>query len=163
MSRRLLPHPLLSAALLITWLLLANHFSAGQLLLGAALGWALPLLLRRLLGPALRPRRGLALLRLLGRVLIDIAAANLQVARLVLGSNARLRPQFVELPLALHSDFGIAVLASTISLTPGTVSAELSADRRHLLIHALHVDDAQALIDHIKLRYERPLREIFEC
>ena len=75
----------------------------------------------------------------------------------------RLRPGFVELPLDLTDEFAITLLASTISLTPGTVSADVSEDRRTLLIHALDVDDQDAMIRQIKQRYERPLKEIFEC
>ena len=55
----------------------------------------------------------------------------------------------------------ITALASLITLTPGTVSAELSDDRRYLLIHALDLQDPEALIDEIKSRYEAPLKEIF--
>jgi multicomponent K+:H+ antiporter subunit E len=56
---------------------------------------------------------------------------------------------------------GITALASLITVTPGTISAELSEDRRHILIHVLNLRDPQAIIDEIKERYERPLREIF--
>ena len=57
---------------------------------------------------------------------------------------------------------GIVVLAGIITMTPGSVSAELSPDRRHLLIHAFSIDEAGALIATIKSRYEAPLRQIFE-
>jgi multicomponent K+:H+ antiporter subunit E len=161
--QRLLPHPTLSILLLLVWLLLTNSVGAGQILLGALLGWGLPLSLRHLLPSGIHPRKGIALLRLLGRVLSDIAIANVEVAMQVLGPTARLRPAFIELPLDLQEDFTIAVLASAISLAPGALSADLSTDRRSLLIHALHVDDPQALIARIKQRYEQPLLEIFEC
>ncbi|TVP55306.1 MAG: cation:proton antiporter, partial [Halomonadaceae bacterium] len=65
-------------------------------------------------------------------------------------------------PLALTDEFAITMLASTISLTPGTVSAGLSPDRQTLLIHALHEPDPAALIAHIRSRYETPLKEILE-
>jgi multicomponent K+:H+ antiporter subunit E len=93
----------------------------------------------------------------------DILTANMAVAILILGPPRRLRPGFVELPLDLTDEFAITLLASTISLTPGTVSADVSEDRRTLLIHALDVDDQDAMIRQIKQRYERPLKEIFEC
>ena len=93
----------------------------------------------------------------------DILTANMAVAVLILGPPRRLRPGFVELPLDLTDEFAITLLASTISLTPGTVSADVSEDRRTLLIHALDVDDQDAMIRQIKQRYERPLKEIFEC
>ena len=70
--------------------------------------------------------RPLVLLRFIGVVLYDIVAANLQVARLILGRPRNLRPAFLAVPLDVRSDLGISLLANTISLTPGTVSALLA-------------------------------------
>jgi multicomponent K+:H+ antiporter subunit E len=69
----------------------------------------------------------------------------------------------VELPLALTNEFAIVMLANTISLTPGTVTAEIRSDRKTLLIHCLDVEDEAALIADIKTRYEQPLKEVFEA
>jgi multicomponent K+:H+ antiporter subunit E len=68
----------------------------------------------------------------------------------------------------------ITILASTVSLTPGTVSAEVypipeslaegeEPTQRYLLIHVLDLKDEEALIKNIKQRYEAPLKEIFQC
>ena len=65
------------------------------------------------------------------------------------------------MPLALTSPEAITVLAGTITMTPGTVSAELSADGRALLVHGLDVPDPEALVAEIKSRYEARLLEIF--
>ncbi|CAG0909813.1 unnamed protein product, partial [Cyprideis torosa] len=66
------------------------------------------------------------------------------------------------MPLDICSPVGISILANTISLTPGTVSCELTADHKMLLIHSLHVDDIDASIEEMKKRYERPLMEILQ-
>ncbi|MNN12634.1 Na(+)/H(+) antiporter subunit E [compost metagenome] len=95
-------------------------------------------------------------------MLYDIVVANLQVARLVVGPTQTLRPAFVEIPLELTDDLPITILASVITLTPGTVSADLSADRRTLLVHGLDVPDPAGLVADIKARYEAPLKEIFQ-
>ncbi len=71
-------------------------------------------------------------------------------------------PAWVPIPLDLRSPEAITVLAGTITLTPGTVSAEFSADGRELLVHALDAPDPDAVRDEIKSRYERRLKEIFE-
>ena len=163
MIRRLLPHPVLSLCLLLGWVLLVNDFSFGHWLLAAFLAVAIPLLCRDMLLTPLRIRRPGLLLRFIGLVLYDIVMANLQVARLVLGPTRKLRPAFVEVPLELREDLPITILASVITLTPGTVSADLSADRRSLLVHGLDVPDPQALVADIKTRYEAPLKEVFEC
>ncbi|MFY7941343.1 MAG: Na+/H+ antiporter subunit E, partial [Burkholderiaceae bacterium] len=70
-------------------------------------------------------------------------------------------PAFVWVPLTITDPHGIVALAGIITMTPGTLSADLSADRRHLLVHAFNVDDEAALIAAIKTRYEEPLLEIF--
>lgn len=162
MRVRLLPHPVLSVALTILWLLLVNAITFGHLLLGALLGWAVPLLTRQFWPESVRIRHPLTLLRFVLRVLLDIVVASFQVAALILGPQGRLRSRFIALPLDLRSDLAISLLANTISLTPGTVSAQLSADRCILWVHALHVTDPQEAIAQIKQRYEAPLREVFE-
>lgn len=161
--KRWLPHPLLTLLLTLIWLLLVNTFNLGQLLLGVLLGWGITLLTRNFLLDVPSVRKPLLLCRFMLRVFCDIVVANLHVAKLVLGPRSRLNPAFVEVPMAIENNFVLAVLASIVSLTPGTVSAGLSADHKTLLLHGLDVPDAQALIDEVKSRYEAPLLEIFEC
>lgn len=159
--RRWLPQPLLSAALLLVWLLLNNTLAPAHLLLGALLAWLLPLLAAPFRPAPVRLRRPLLAARLLARVLWDIVLANLEVARRILGPEDALKPCFVWVPLDIEHPWGIATLAGIITLTPGTVSSDLSADRRYLLVHALNEGDPAALVADIKTRYERPLMEIF--
>jgi len=95
-------------------------------------------------------------------VLRDIVVSSIEVAWRVLGPSSRIRPGFVWVPLAIRDPHGISALAGIITMTPGTLSADLSDDRSHLLVHALDLGDAQALVASIKSRYEAPLIEIFE-
>lgn len=160
---RWLPQPFLSLFLWLVWLLLVNTVSPGHILLGALLAMILPLLTARFWPDRPQIHRPWKLLRYIGVLLLDIGLANLTVARLILGPTRKLRPAFIQLPLELQSEFAISILASTISLTPGTVSSDLSPDRKTLLIHALDIESEAEVIDHIKQRYEKPLKEIFEC
>jgi multicomponent K+:H+ antiporter subunit E len=95
-------------------------------------------------------------------VLLDIFLANLVVAMRILGRPQNLQPAFIEMPLVLQTDLAISLLANTICLTPGTVSASLSPDRRTLLVHALDAPDPDAVLDEIRTRYEAPLKAVFE-
>lgn len=160
--KRWLPHPLLSLLLVLIWLLLANQLTFGHVLLGAVLGWAIPLYTARFWPEPVVIKRPFQLLRFLGVVLYDILVANVTVAKLVLGPTANIRPAFIEMPLELRNEVGISLLANTISLTPGTVSTYLSADGRTLVIHSLHTEDPDEIIATIRQRYERPLKEILE-
>lgn len=158
-----LPQPMLSLFLCLVWLLLVNAVTPGQIVLGGLLAFALPLFTARFWPDRPCLRRPLVLARYIVTLLYDIIIANLIVALLILGPTRRLRPAFIRLPLELKSDFAVTVLAHTISLTPGTVSSDLSADRKTLLIHALDVADEAELVGRIKKRYEAPLKEIFSC
>ncbi len=161
-ARRWLPHPTLSLFLLMVWLLLMNAVQPGVVAFGLLLAWGVPFLTRVFWPDVPHVSSTLGLLRYFLRLLGDIVSANLTVAWLILGRLERLQPAWVEVPLDLQDPFAITLLASTISLTPGTVSADISADRRSLLIHSLNTDDPEALVREIKQRYEAPLKELFE-
>ena len=161
--RSWLPTPVLSILLLVVWLLLVRSYAFGQFVLGGSLAILIPLLIHRFWDARPRISKPLALLRFVLRVLGDIVVANFEVAYLIANPWRRMKPHFIEYPLMLEDRFTITLLASTISLTPGTVSANLRLDGKSLLIHALDVDNEEALINQIRERYERPLKEIYEC
>jgi len=161
--RKLLPHPLLSICLALVWLLLVNDVSVGHALLGALLGWLIPLLTQVFWINPPRIHKPFTLCLFLLKVLGDIVLANLQVAKLILGPSTKLRPAFIEIPVLLEDELALTMLASIISLTPGTVSADLSDDRKMLLVHCLDVGDEAAMVAEIKRRYEAPLLEVFTC
>ncbi|WP_177431767.1 Na+/H+ antiporter subunit E [Stutzerimonas urumqiensis] len=163
MMARLLPHPALSVVLLLLWLLLNNTLNPGHILLGGALGVIIPACMRNFVMPVPKVKQRIGLMRFTVRVLVDIVMANFHVAKLVLGPTRRLSPAFVEIPVSITDDFVLTVLTSVVSLTPGTVSADVSDDRRRILVHTLDAPDPDALVAEIKTRYEAPLLEIFEC
>jgi multicomponent K+:H+ antiporter subunit E len=161
----LLPSPLLSILLFLSWLMLNESVSTGHLLLAALLAVLLPWWTNRFRPELPRLRRWGVVLRLTRHVLLDIVVSNVEVARRVLGPEASLRPVFVWVPLSIRDPHGVVALAGIVTLTPGTLSSEISADGRHLLVHTLHCPDASAeaaLVASIQTRYEAPLKEIFE-
>lgn len=163
MFKNLLPHPIMSLLLLILWLALVNHFSLGQVLLGLLLGILIPRMTRHFWPETPQVKKPLLLMRFLLTLFWDIISANFSVARRILRSPQRLNPAFIRYPLSLTDDFAITLLASAISLTPGTVTADLSSNRQYLLIHALDASDQAQLVASIHQRYEVPLKEIFAC
>lgn len=160
---RFLPMPFHSLMLFVIWLLMNNSISPGHIVLALFFAISIPLLVNGMRNEQPKIRRPWLALRYVLLVLKDILVANIQVAILVLGPVRKLRPGFVAVPLDVTSDVGITVLASTVSLTPGTVSVEVSENKQWLYVHALHLDNEQALIDDIKQRYERPIKEILGC
>ena len=157
------PAPLLSVALFLIWLLLNQSVSPGNIVLALILALLLPVMFRGLRPRYVRVRNVGAILRLSWAVMVDTTASNVAVLRfLAWPSSRRAESGFVKIPLDLRDPNGLAVLAMIVCITPGTAWAEISRDRSVLLIHALEVESAQQVIDHIKQHYERPLMEIFE-
>jgi len=163
MRERFLPHPFLTATLAVVWVLLVNDFSLANFLFGLLLGVGIAKLTSNYWPGRPRIRNPLAILEYSGVVLWDIIVSNVQVAYLVLFRRSdSLRSRFITVPLALKSPEAIATLAGTITMTPGTVSADLSADGRSLLVHCLDTADGDDTVVSITNRYERRLMRIFE-
>jgi len=162
MLARILPHPLLTVTLAAVWVLLVNDFSFGSLVFGLLLGCLIAKLTSNYWPDRPRIRNPLAIVEYAGIVLYDIVLSNLQVAYLVLFRRGEsLKSQFIVVPLDLTGAEAIAVLAGTITMTPGTVSADLSSDERSLLVHCLETTDPDEVVASIKSRYERRLMRIF--
>ncbi len=162
MIRRLFPNPYLTLALIVTWMLLVNGTKLGSLVMAVILGIAIPLLTRAYWPGQPRLRNLPAFVAYCGLVVWDILVANIVVARIILFMPpARIKSAFIAVPIDLTSPEGVAVLAGTITLTPGTVTADMSACGRVLLIHSLHAPDPDAVRDEIKSRYESRLKRIF--
>lgn len=161
--RKLCPHPLLSLLLTIVWLLLVNGYTINSLLFGAFLGLVIPFVTRNYWPNVPKIHRPLKVLEYIFVVIWDIIVANVTVAWLILTrSNDSLQSAWVTVPLDLRSPEAITVLAGTITLTPGTVSSDISSEGHAILVHCLNAPDPDAVRDEIKSRYERRLKEIFE-
>ncbi len=160
--RWLLPHPFLTLLLAVVWTMLQNDVSAGMVVFGIILGIIIPW------GTSIwwpDTPKGFRLGKMVPYIVVvmwDILVANLQVAWIVLTvPNSKLKSAWIVVPLDLRQPEAITVLAGTITLTPGTVSADMSDEGHSLLVHVLHTDNPDAVRDDIKNRYERRLKEIF--
>jgi multicomponent K+:H+ antiporter subunit E len=158
---RLLPHPGLSALLVVMWMVMVNDFTFGTLFLALVFGIGVPIFT----APWWPGRPHVRFLPASAYVLLvvwDIIVANFHVAAIILFKpNHALRPAWLSIPLELTTPEAITVFAGTISLTPGTVSADVSACGTYLLVHALDVPDPVSEVAKIKARYEARLKEIF--
>ncbi len=159
----LVPHPFLTLLLAVVWTLLQNEVSSGMVVFGIILGIIIPKM-TSIWWPD--TPKGFRLGKMISYSLIvmwDILVANVQIAWIVLSvANSKLKPTWIVVPLELRQPEAITLLAGTITLTPGTVSADLSSEGHSLLVHVLHTDDPDAVLDEIKIRYERRLKEIFQ-
>lgn len=162
MLPRLIPHPLLSLTLVLVWFGLVNTFTLGNLILGAFFGIVIPMITAAYWPNRPTIARPLKIAEYILIVLWDIVVANVQVAMIILFKpEPDIHSQWIPIPLELTSAEAITVLAGTITMTPGTLSATLSADGKGILVHCLHTDDPDTVREEIKARYERRLQEIF--
>ena len=161
--KRLFPHPYLTLTLIVLWFLLVNQWKIGSLVMAIFLGTVIPLLTSTWWPNRPRVKRPLSLAAYSVLVLWDVIVANFQVARIVLFMpRDKIQSNWVTVPLDLKSPEAISLLAGTITMTPGTLTADTSACGRALLIHSLHAPDPDAVRDDIKARYESRLKRIFE-
>jgi multicomponent K+:H+ antiporter subunit E len=163
MLRKILPHPFLTLLLIVVWQMLVNKVTLGNLVLGAILGLIIPLVTAPYWPNRPKLRSLPRIVEYIFIALWDICVANVQVAYVILfKSNANTHPAWISIPLELRSPEAITVLAGTITMTPGTVSSDVAADGRSLLVHCLDAPDPDSVRDGIKARYETRLKEIFE-
>jgi len=159
---RIMPYPLLSAALFVMWLLL-NRVSVGHVVLGAVIALAAAKAMTALEPAKPRIRRWDQIPVLVAVVFVDILKSNIAVAGLILRGRRRQRTSgFLAIPLDLTDRTGLAVLACIITSTPGTAWVDYHSGKSELLIHVLDLADPEGLTEQIKQSYERRLMEIFE-
>jgi multicomponent Na+:H+ antiporter subunit E len=156
----MLAHLMLSVMLALLWCLLLEQFSARAFVVGYLIGTALLFVLRRMTGETVFFRKLGVCLRLAAVFAWDMLVANVQVAWWILRPRLRVQPALIRLPIRLKSDAAITMLANMISLTPGTLTVDVAADRTSLLVHCLNVPNIEAAKRTIREHFEKPLLEL---
>ena len=154
---------LLNIFLAFIWIFLTGEFTPANLLVGAALGYVMLLGFR----PVFNPQT--SYFKKVGQVFYffwyffwQLLLANLRVAWEVITPNLYATPGIIAIPLDLNSDIEITILANLITLTPGTLSLDISSDRRTLYVHSMYVKDAESFRQSIKQGFEKRVQELFE-
>lgn len=157
----MLPYPLLTASLILMWMLLGG-FTPGQFILGTLVAvfasWAMA---------SLRPdkpriRKWHLVPKLFAIVFFDIIRSNIAVAKiLIAGRSKKGRSGFLSIPLEIEDRTALAVLAIILTSTPGSAWLEYDPHDRTVLLHVFDLVDEDEWIDLVKNRYEKLLMEIF--
>jgi len=148
--------------LAVTWALITGAFTVPNLLFGALLGALASLLLRdRVQAPMLYGRIA-RVLSLFWLLCVELMLSALKVASLVIRPRMKqhLNPAIIAFPLTAQTDAQIALLANLITLTPGTLSIDVSEDRSTLFVHVLALTDREALIADIRNGFEKKVLEV---
>ncbi|NDV85791.1 Na+/H+ antiporter subunit E [Aurantimonas aggregata] len=151
---------LFNLVLALMWVVVSGSFTLLNLLFGFLLGGAALYLIREEgnMSYAGRARLGFSLFLLF---LLELLKSAWRVAVMVLSPNMNLKPGILAFPLRVKSDAEITLLANMITLTPGTLSIDVSEDRSTLYIHAFDCSDPDAAKADIRDGFEARILQVF--
>ncbi len=152
---------LLHVLLALIWAALSGELTPVNVAGGFVVGYLVLLLARRAMGSQRYVTRVPRVLRFTLYFVVMLVQANLRVTREVLTPDFRARPAIVAVPLDIRDEVAITTLANLITLTPGTLSLDVSTDRRVLYVHAMFVTDVEAFRLEIKEGLERRVQDVF--
>jgi multicomponent Na+:H+ antiporter subunit E len=152
---------LLNVLLAIAWAALTGQLSPENLAGGFVLGYIMMFFSRRALGCTNYVTKVPQVIRFVLYFVVELVTANFRVALEVLTPDFHMRPAIVAIPLDLQRDIEITLLANLITLTPGTLSLDISSDRRVLYVHTMYVTDIDAFRREIKNGFEKRVKELF--
>jgi multicomponent Na+:H+ antiporter subunit E len=144
----------------VIWALLTGRFDLPNLSVGFVLGYGLMSLTRRAFPPTSYFAKVAQVTRFVLFFLKELSVASAQVAWQVLRPRLDIHPGIVAVPLDAATDLEITLLSIVISLTPGTLTLEVSPDRRTLYVHGMDVADGREFVRKIKSGLEARTLEV---
>lgn len=153
---------LLNLILALIWAVASGIFTLASLAVGFAVGYLVLLVLRPAMTPSNYHRQFWRALLFVLFYVKEVTLASLRVVHDVLTPTHHMNPGVIGLPLDARTDLEITALANLISFTPGTLSLDVSEDRRTLYIHAMYIDfdDVNGLRDDLKVRLEKRVLDL---
>ncbi len=145
----------------IAWAAMSGIYNLPNLILGFVLGAFGLWLIREQVGTVGYLTRASRIFSLTALFLYELVMSALRVAWLVIHPRLNCAPAIIAFPLSVDRDIEITLLANLITLTPGTLSVDVSADRKYLYIHAINVADIDDLKRDIAEGFERKIMEAF--
>lgn len=154
----------LNLLLALIWGALMGSFEPGNLLFGFLLGFIILAISERSFsqGRSHYFRKTRLAIQLILIFVYDIILANIRVLRAVLSKEMNLRPAVVAIPLRLQQDHAITLFSNIIALTPGTLSLDVSSDRKIIFVHVMIMDDEKKFRMDMQNGYERRIKELLE-
>jgi multicomponent Na+:H+ antiporter subunit E len=144
----------------VIWMFLQDSYLMSTFLFGFILGVLILFTLRRFFEFDFYFRRVYAFIKLMLLFLRELVKANIDVVKVVIKPRLDNRPGIIAVDTNLETEIEIATLAALITLTPGTVSMDFSADGKTIFVHALDVDDRDEMVADIKESFEKAIMEV---
>lgn len=151
---------LLNLLLALAWMSLTGQFDPVNFVAGFIIGYLLLRLVQKPGEPLGYFRKAVLVIRFLGFYLVELFLANFRVAISVLSPKMKLAPAVVAIPLEARSDLAITLLGNLITLTPGSLTLDVSTDRSVMYVHAMHAEDIDAYRLEIKNLESRVLEVV---
>jgi multicomponent Na+:H+ antiporter subunit E len=163
---------LLNFILSVIWMSLQESFTLIDFFVGFVVGFTIIALTQNVLReqlparsqplrPEAYPLQTWRAIKFIAFGLWSIIKANIDVARIIVRPRLNIKPGIIAIPLDVRSDVGITVLANLITLTPGTVTMDISSDKKTIYVHCIDIQDADAIRDDIKQNFESRVMELF--
>jgi multicomponent Na+:H+ antiporter subunit E len=146
--------------LALVWAAVTGRFNLSNVVVGIVLGYAVLFVAQPLMGPSNYFTRIHHAIAFAFFYVWQLVLANLRVASDVMTPGASARPGVLAIPLEAKSDAEITMLANLITLTPGSVSLDVSSDRRFLYLHAMYIDDVDQYREDVKTSFERRVLKV---
>lgn len=144
----------------VIWMFLSESYSFASFLVGFVIGAALLFLLNRFIPDSYYFKHVKAIGYLIFLFIKELILANLEVLKWVYKPKLDFQPGIIALPIDVKKNWEITLLANLITLTPGTLSVDVSRDQRYIYIHAIDLPDVNQTIVGIKDTFEKAIREV---
>ena len=152
----------LNIFLAMVWALLQGELTASNIVVGFVIAYVVIGLNHRVLGSRNYSSKVIQVAAFVAFIAWEILTASLWVAWSVLQPQPRMKPAIVAVPLSVHNDLGIMLLSNLITLSPGTMTLDLSSDRRTLYVHTISLENPDAFRHKIKAGLERRVLEVLQ-
>jgi multicomponent Na+:H+ antiporter subunit E len=152
----------------LVWCFVTGNISIVNFLFGATISYVLLIPLRILYDNRMDHSLEVlilkipSLIRYFMKLAIEIMKASIAVAKIIIQPKINIKPGIISVPIRVKTDLGITTLANTITLTPGTLTVDVSDDRSTLYVHCIDIDDIEKIRDSIKYDFEDFVMEAFE-
>jgi len=142
------------------WPLLVGTLTAENLIIGFILGYLVLYSVRPMLGSTEYFKKLPLTIHFFGYFIWELVLANLRIAWDVVTPKKYRQPGIVGVPLDVKSDIEITLLSNLITLTPGSMTIDISEDRKTMYIHSMFVEDVESFRREIKGGFERRVLEL---
>ena len=151
---------LLNVVIALIWMVIRGEYSFVEFVMGYLVGLLALFLFRRFLSKEFYLKKVYAVIKLILLLFQQLVLSNIDMIKVVLSPKLDITPGIIAMPTKLKTEWEITILASLITLTPGTLSMSFSEDSKIIYIHCIDVPDKEEVIKDIQATFERAILEV---